>query len=138
VPPAVVERLRDLAPNLAGMKVSDRTWEQLEPYLVEGLDVFVGYEGLIRPGREAGAVGAVSALASGCPENVAAAVRGEVGDPRPLRAEVDRFPGHAALKHVLVRRSVAIGEDVRPPLRALSAEERAELDAMLDRVLQTA
>ena len=31
VPPAVVERLRERAPNLAGMKVSDRTWEQLEP-----------------------------------------------------------------------------------------------------------
>jgi dihydrodipicolinate synthase/N-acetylneuraminate lyase len=137
VPPAVVERLRERAPNLAGMKVSDRTWEQLEPYLVEGLDVFVGYEGLIRPGREAGAVGAVSALASAFPEIVAAAVRGEDVDPRSLRAEVDRFPRHAALKHVLVRRGVAIGEDVRPPLRGLADEERAELDALLDRVLQT-
>jgi dihydrodipicolinate synthase/N-acetylneuraminate lyase len=138
VPPAVVERLRERAPNLAGMKVSDRTWEQLQPYLVEGLDVFVGYEGLIGPGEEAGAVGAVSALASAFPEIVAAAVRGEDVDPGSLRAEVDRFPRHAALKHVLVRRGVPIGEDVRPPLRGLTAEERAELDALLDRVLQAA
>jgi dihydrodipicolinate synthase/N-acetylneuraminate lyase len=138
VPPAVVERLRERAPNLAGMKVSDRTWEQLEPYLVEGLDVFVGYEGLIRRGTEAGAVGAVSALASAFPEIVAAAVRGEDVHPGSLRAEVDRFPRHAALKHVLVRRGVAIGEDVRPPLRGLAAEERAELDALLDRALQIA
>ena len=138
VPPGVVGRLRERAPNLAGMKVSDRTWEQLEPYLDLGLDVFVGYEGLIRPGLEAGAVGAVSALASGFPEIVAAAVRGEDVDPGSLRAEVDRFPRHAALKHVLVRRGVAIREDVRPPLRGLTAEERAKLDAVLDGALQAA
>jgi dihydrodipicolinate synthase/N-acetylneuraminate lyase len=138
VPPAVVGRLGERAPNLAGMKVSDRTWEQLEPYLGEGLDVFVGYEGLIRPGMEAGAVGAVSALASAFPEIVASAVRGEEVDPGALRAEVDRFPRHAALKHVLVRRGVTIGEDVRPPLHGLNGEERAELDALIDRVLQAA
>jgi dihydrodipicolinate synthase/N-acetylneuraminate lyase len=138
VPPAVVAQLRERAPNLAGMKVSDRTWEQLRPYLVDGLDVFVGYEGLIRTGMQAGAVGAVSALASAFPEIVAAAVRGENVDPGPLRAEVDRFPRHAALKHVLVRRGLGIGEDVRPPLRGLAFEERAELDALLDRALQTA
>ena len=42
-------------PNLAGLKVSDRPWEELEPYLIEGLDVFVGSEGADRaragPGR---------------------------------------------------------------------------------------
>ena len=138
IPPTVVARLRERAPNLAGMKVSDRTWAELEPYLIEGLDVFVGFEGLIGPGMEAGAVGAVSALASGFPEIVAAAVRGEDVDPGSLRAEIDRFPRHAALKHVLVRRGVAIGEAVRPPLRGLSREERTELDAVLDRVFQAA
>jgi dihydrodipicolinate synthase/N-acetylneuraminate lyase len=138
VPPAVVERLRERAPNLAGMKVSDRTWEQLEPYLIEGLDVFVGYEGLIPRAKGAGAVGAVSALASAFPEIVAAAVRGENVDPGSLRAEVDRFPRHAALKHVLVRRGVRIGEDVRPPLRGLTDGERTALDSMLDAALQAA
>jgi dihydrodipicolinate synthase/N-acetylneuraminate lyase len=138
VPPAVVERLRGRAPNLAGMKVSDRTWEELEPYLIEGLDVFVGYEGLILPALKAGAVGAVSALASAFPEIVASAVKGEDADPGSLRGEIDRFPRHAALKHVLIRRGVAIGEDVRPPLRPLADDERCALDAMLDRVLQAA
>ena len=138
IPPTVVRRLRDRAPNLAGMKVSDRTWGELEPYLTEGLDVFVGYEGLIKQGMEAGAVGAVSALASGFPEIVAAAVRGEDVDPGSLRTEVDRFPRHAALKHVLVRRGVTVGEDVRPPLRGLTGEERAQLDTVLDRVFQAA
>jgi dihydrodipicolinate synthase/N-acetylneuraminate lyase len=138
VPPVVVGRLRERAPNLVGMKVSDRTWEQLESYLVEGLDVFVGYEGLIRPAMEAGAVGAVSAVASAFPEIVASAVHGEDVDPGALRAEVDRFPRHAALKHVLVRRGVSISEDVRSPLRGLTGEERSELDALIDRVLQAA
>ncbi len=138
VPPRVVERLRERAPNLAGMKVSDRTWEQLEPYLIDGLNVFVGYEGLIAPAMAAGAVGAVSALASAFPEIVAAAVRREDVDPGWLRAEVDVFPRHAALKRVLVRRGVQIGEGVRPPLRALTDEERAGVDALVDRALQVA
>jgi dihydrodipicolinate synthase/N-acetylneuraminate lyase len=138
VPPAVVERLRDRAPNLAGMKVSDRTWEQLEAYLIDGLDVFVGFEGLIAPAMDVGAVGAVSALASAFPEIVAAAVRGDEVDPGSLRAEVDRFPRHAALKHVLVRRGVPIGEDVRAPLRGLTDGERSTLDALIDGVLQAA
>jgi dihydrodipicolinate synthase/N-acetylneuraminate lyase len=138
VPPAVVVRLRETAPNLAGLKVSDRTWDELEPYLIEGLDVFVGYEGLIAPARAKGAVGAVSALASAFPEVVAAAVRGDDVDPGALRARIDRYPRHAALKHVLVRRGVPIREDVRAPLRGLTGAERTELDAELDAVLQAA
>jgi dihydrodipicolinate synthase/N-acetylneuraminate lyase len=136
VPPEVVQRLREAAPNLAGLKVSDRTWEELEGYLIEGLDVFIGFEALIARARSHGAVGAVSALASAFPEVVAAAVRGEDVDPGALRAQVDRYPRHAALKHVLVRRGMPIREDVRPPLRGLTPTERAELDAELDRVLQ--
>jgi dihydrodipicolinate synthase/N-acetylneuraminate lyase len=138
VPPEVVHRLRDRAPNLAGLKVSDRTWDELSAYLIEGLDVFVGFEGLIQPARAEGAVGAVSALASAFPEVVAAAVRGEDVDAGGLRAQVDRYPRHAALKHVLVRRGVPISEDVRAPLRGLTPEERAALDAELEPLLQAA
>ena len=138
VAPAVVERLRERAPNLAGMKVSDRSWEQLEGYLLEGLDVFIGYEAFIGRAVEVGAVGAVSALASAFPEIVAAAVRGEDVDAGALRAQIDRYPRHAALKHVLVRRGVEISEDVRAPLRGLTPEERAALDAELEPVLQAA
>jgi dihydrodipicolinate synthase/N-acetylneuraminate lyase len=138
VPQDLVRRLREQVSNLAGLKVSDRTWEELEGYLIEGLDVFVGFEGLIAPARANGAVGAVSALASAFPEIVAAAVRGEDVDPGALRAQVDRYPRHAALKHVLVRRGVPIREDVRAPLRGLTAAERTELDAELDQVFQAA
>jgi dihydrodipicolinate synthase/N-acetylneuraminate lyase len=75
VPPHVVEALRERAPNLAGLKVSDAPWDRFQPYLIEGLDIFVGPEALITQGMEAGAVGAVSALGTAFPELVAACVR---------------------------------------------------------------
>jgi dihydrodipicolinate synthase/N-acetylneuraminate lyase len=135
VPPAVVGELRERVPNLAGLKVSDTPWERFEPYLIEGLDVFVGPEALITRGIGAGAVGAVSALATAFPELVAACVR-EPSEERAagladLRATIERFPRHAALKRVLGRRGVPISEDVRPPLRGLTDDERAQLDAVL-------
>jgi dihydrodipicolinate synthase/N-acetylneuraminate lyase len=135
VPPHLIEALRSTAPNLAGMKVSDSPWERFEPYLLEGLDVFVGPEVLIGQGMAAGAVGAVSALATAFPELVLEAVRSRsveatrrVGE---LRAAIEAFPRHAALKHVLRTRGVAITEDVRRPLCGLTADERARLDELL-------
>ena len=128
VPPALIEELRERAPNLAGMKVSDAPWEAFQPYLLEGLEVFVGPESLIAQGLEYGAAGAVSAVASALPEKVVAV------DPRlhEIRETIERFPRHAALKRIAARRGVPMREDVRAPLRALTAEERTELDAWLD------
>src|SRR5947209_17180724 len=60
---SVLARLREEASNLVGMKVSDTPYESFEPFLDEGLDVFVGPEAFIGRGIAAGAVGAVSALA---------------------------------------------------------------------------
>jgi dihydrodipicolinate synthase/N-acetylneuraminate lyase len=125
---AVIERLRERAPNFRGLKVSDAPWERLEPYLLlDGLDVFVGAEALIARGLGEGAAGAVSGLASCYPDVVAALV----ADPSPerseeasrLRAELDRFPFHAACKVVAARRGVPILADVRAPLRTLGAGE---------------
>lgn len=136
VPLEVLARLRERAPNLAGLKVSDSPWEAFAPYLVEGLDVFVGPEALISRGMAAGAVGAVSALASAFPERVAVAVRdpagAEAAGMADLRARVESFPRHAALKRVVARRGVPIREDVRAPLRGLTDEERRALDEWLD------
>ena len=136
VPLGVLERLRAQAPNLAGLKVSDSPWEAFAPYLLEGLDIFVGPEALIARGIPAGAVGAVSALASAFPERVAAAVRDPAGEDAgamaELRARIERFPRHAALKRVVARCGLPIREDVRAPLRGLSDAEREELDAWLD------
>jgi dihydrodipicolinate synthase/N-acetylneuraminate lyase len=135
VAPAVLERLRDQASNLAGLKVSDTPFASFRTYLLPGLDVFVGPESLIHDGMAAGAVGAVSALASALPEEVAAVVRdpsaegaGRVGE---LRAFVERFPRQAALKRLLGVRGVPVREDVRAPLRGLTPEERDALESWL-------
>src|SRR5436305_6809048 len=129
---AVLARLRDGAPNLAGMKVSDTPWEKFEPYLREGLDVFVGPEGFIGRGLDGGAVGAVSALGSAFPELVAAAVRERSAELASLREAIERFPRHAALKHVVGRRGVPLQPDVRAPLRRLTDEEARALDDALE------
>lgn len=133
VAPAVLERLREDASNLAGLKVSDTPWDAFSRYLLPGFDIFVGPEALIHQGIEGGAIGAVSALASAFPERVAEVVRdpSEGGAARlaDLRAYVERFPRQAALKRLLGLRGVAVREDVRAPLRGLTVEERGELDA---------
>jgi dihydrodipicolinate synthase/N-acetylneuraminate lyase len=131
VPVGVVERLREEAPNLTGMKVSDRPFAAVEPYLLNGLDVFVGAEELVLAGLERGAAGAVSGLAAVYPEAVAALLRDGAGDVAELRGRLDRYPFQAAAKFVLGRRGVPVREDVRPPLRRLTDDERRELDEWL-------
>jgi dihydrodipicolinate synthase/N-acetylneuraminate lyase len=133
VPVSVLEQLREEAPNFRGLKVSDTPWERFAPYLLEGLDILVGPEALIAQGLAAGAVGAVSALASAFPELVASAVRDPAAaDLGPVRAALERFPLQAAAKVVVAQRGVPIGPDVRRPLRTLTDEERTELEAWLE------
>jgi 4-hydroxy-tetrahydrodipicolinate synthase len=128
IPPVVVERLRDAVDNLAGMKVSDAPFSKVEPYMLEGLDVFIGAESLISEGLAAGAVGAVSGLAAAFPEVVVEAVRtGDSAKAGALRQVIERYPRHAASKAVAVARGVPMREDVRAPLRGLTDAERVEL-----------
>ena len=139
VAPAVLERLRDEAPNVVGLKVSDTPWDRFSEYLLPGFEIFVGPESLIAEGLAHGAVGAVSALASAFPAELVAVVR----EPTPegaarlgeLRAFVERFPRQAALKRILALRGIPVREDVRAPLRCLTVEERDELDAWAAGVL---
>jgi dihydrodipicolinate synthase/N-acetylneuraminate lyase len=132
IPLAVIERLRERVSNLRGLKVSDQPFDAVEPYLLEGLDVFVGAESLVLLGLEHGAAGAVSGLAAAFPDRVARLVRQREGDVGPLRADVERFPFQAALKRVVAQRGVPLREDVRAPLRTLTDDERAELDRWLE------
>ena len=132
IAPAVLERLRDDASNVVGLKVSDTPLEAFEKYLLPGFDIFVGPEALIADGMARGARGAVSALASALPREVAAVVRdpSAVGAARlgELRSFVERFPRQAALKRLLALQGLPIDEAVRAPLRSLTVEERGELD----------
>ena len=136
VPVEVLLALRERATNLAGLKVSDTPFDRFSPYLIEGLDVFVGPEALIFDGISGGAVGAVSGLGGAFPDRVAAVVREptEAGAIAlgELRAAVERFPRHAALKFILGLRGVPLREDVRRPLRQLSDGERHELRGWLE------
>jgi dihydrodipicolinate synthase/N-acetylneuraminate lyase len=131
VPVEVIERLRERAPNLRGLKVSDKPWEKVEPYILEGLDIFIGAESLVARGLAGSAAGAVSGLASVYPEVMAALVRDPTqersDEAERLRGELDRFPFQAAAKAVAARRGVPIRPDVRAPLRSLSAAELQEL-----------
>jgi dihydrodipicolinate synthase/N-acetylneuraminate lyase len=135
IPLPVIERLRERVPNLSGMKVSDSPWERLEPYLVEGLDVFVGAEALLERGLAAGAVGAVSGLAASFPDAVVPLVReptAEAGERAvALRAELQRFPFHAASKAAVGFRGVPCGPEVRAPLRGLTDVERAGVERIV-------
>jgi dihydrodipicolinate synthase/N-acetylneuraminate lyase len=133
VAPSVLERLRNDAENVVGLKVSDTPLDAFEKYVLPGFDIFVGPEALIADGMARGAKGAVSALASAFPRDVAAVVRdpsshgaAQLGE---LRAFVERFPRQAALKRLLALQGVPVREDVRAPLRVLTAGEREELDA---------
>lgn len=131
IPVAVVERLRDALSNLAGLKVSDTPWKAVEPYLIDGLDLFVGSEPLVLQGIEQGAAGAVSALATAFPEIVAALVHerseGAGEHVAALRRMLGRLPLHAALKAIVAARGVPVRPDVRQPLRALTTAEREQV-----------
>jgi len=131
IPPAAIERLRALAPNLAGLKVSNQPFEDVEPYLIDGLDVFVGAESLVLRGLESGAAGAVSGLAAVFPELVARLVHERTGDVADVRAQLERFPFQAAAKFCLGRLGTPVREDVRRPLRRLLPDEKAELERWL-------
>jgi len=131
VPIPVIERLRDEAPNLAGLKVSDTPFDAVKPYLLDGLDVFIGFEPLVLEGLAAGAVGAVSGLASAWPEVTAELVHRK-SDAAGARVNALRDALHdlslpAVAKQVLVDRGVLSHADVRPPLHGLTHDERGRV-----------
>ena len=136
IPVDVIERLRERAPNLVGMKVSDSPWDKLAPYLLDGLDVFIGAEALLERGLAAGAAGAVSGLASCFPDAVVPLVRDRTAEAQEkattLRGSLQRLPFHAAAKTALVLRGVPLAAEVRPPLRGLSDDERADVARIVE------
>src|ERR1039457_1583343 len=136
VPIEVIDRLRSTASNLTGLKVSDSPFENVKPYLIPGLDVFIGAEGLIAQGLASGAAGAVSGLAAALPELTIDAVRS--GTPEAsaraarVRSTIGPFPFQSALKFILQRRGVAIEDAVRAPLLTLNEEQRNALRSLID------
>jgi dihydrodipicolinate synthase/N-acetylneuraminate lyase len=137
IPQAVIARLREAAPNLAGLKVSDTPFESVEPYLIEGLDIFIGSEPLLPRGLAHGAAGTVSGLAAAFPEYVARLYHepegnGAVEIVAALREALQTFQFNASVKAALAWRGVPVSGDVRAPLLPLDASERAALEARLE------
>lgn len=134
---ATIHRVREAAPNLAGLKVSEAPWEKVEPYLGVGLPVFVGQEPFIPRALAAGAVGTVSGLAAAFPEAVRAALDNpdSAAEARleTLRRAMESSGGPfiAAIKHVIGARGVPMSPDLRLPMRSLTPEEASRLDAAI-------
>jgi dihydrodipicolinate synthase/N-acetylneuraminate lyase len=135
VPLPTLAALREEVDNFVGLKVSDTPWERFSPYLLDGLDIFVGPEALIPQGLAGGAVGAVSGLAGSFPDAVVSLFR----EPTPkngervgaLRASLQALPFQAASKMVLGLRGVPVRGGVRPPLRELTESERDEVERIV-------
>jgi len=136
VPIEVVARVRDQASNLAGLKVSETPYPNVEPYLELGLPVYIGSEPLIPVSLERGATGAVSGLAAAFPDVVRAALDAPDAAAearlRTLRSAMEQYPFIASVKHVLRRRGVPIEPDLRAPMRSLTVQEAAALDSVLE------
>jgi dihydrodipicolinate synthase/N-acetylneuraminate lyase len=135
VPVEVVARVREAAPNLAGLKVSESPFERVEPYLGLDLPVLVGSEPLIPRAVGRGAAGSVSGLAAAFPDVVRAALdqpdaaaEGRLAD---LRTAMEAQPFIASAKHVLAQRGMPVLPDMRAPMRPLTADEAAALDGRL-------
>jgi dihydrodipicolinate synthase/N-acetylneuraminate lyase len=127
VPLPVIASLREEASNFVGLKVSDTPWERFAPYLLEGLDIFVGPESLVPQGIAGGAAGAVSGLAASFPDAVVGLLRDPTAENGArvgaLRASLQTLPFHAASKLALALRGVPVRGGVRPPLRGLREDE---------------
>ncbi|TMK90178.1 MAG: dihydrodipicolinate synthase family protein [Actinobacteria bacterium] len=117
-----------------GLKVSDTPFEAVKPYLLDGLDVFIGFEPLVLEGLAAGAVGAVSGLASAWPQVTAELVHRKA-DAAGARVNALRDALHglslpAVAKEMLVDKGVLAHADVRLPLRRLTDDERTRVAAI--------
>jgi dihydrodipicolinate synthase/N-acetylneuraminate lyase len=137
IPRRVIDRLRNEAPNLAGMKVSDTPFDRVQPYLIEGLDIFIGSEPLLPQGLANGAAGTVSGLAAAFPDYVSRLYRGPDAEGSleivaALRDALQQYQFNAAIKVALGWRGIGVRPDVRAPLLPLTVAERAALETRLE------
>jgi len=138
---ALIERLLARYPGtIAGIKDSSGDWNNtramLERFQPRGFDVFAGSETFLLATLRDGGAGCISATANVNPAAIAALARewqSPDADARQaaldaVRAAFQKFPMIPALKAVVAHFS---GDDawgrVRPPLIALTAEQRRQL-----------
>jgi len=143
---ALIDRLLGRYPGtVAGIKDSSGDWSNtqamLERFQPRGFDVFSGSETFLLATRRAGGAGCISATANVNPAAIAQLNRdwqAPDADARQValdgvRAAFQKFPMIPALKAAIAHFS---GDDawltVRPPLVALTAEQRRQLLEMLN------
>jgi len=147
----LIERLLKAYPDVvAGVKDSSGDWSNtkamLDAFAPGGFDVFAGSETFLLANMRGGGAGCISATANVNPAAIARLYR-EWQTPQAdaqqarldeIRGIMQRYPMIPALKAVIAR----YGGDgawvtVRPPLVALTAEQRAALAAELGRAAFT-
>jgi len=138
---ALLKRLRDIAPNIIGIKSSNADLLRFQEYVEvggEGFTPLFGVDGLMFPALAVGALGQVSGNANPFPEPFCALYDAFVaGDMELARAQqqlINRirlvlkdglYP--ASLKAALALRGIPAGH-VRPPMRELTPEELQEME----------
>ena len=140
--PDLIDRLRRGFPGvIAGVKDSSGDWrtsaELLERF--PDLAIYLGHEPHLARALAAGARGAVSGLANGCPGLLRALLDGDRAAAARIDRLVDillRYPVVPAIKALV---AAATGEPafraVRPALRPLSEQDSAALIGAIDRAL---
>ena len=140
LPVAVIRRIAEQVDNLAGLKVSESPFERVEPYLELGLPVLIGSEPLLPPALGRGALGTVSGMAAAFPDvlrhalDEPEAAGAQLAEIRAILEAGGQFIG--AVKGVLGLRGVAVGPDVRPPLRPLTGAESTALRSAVTQLLE--
>jgi 4-hydroxy-tetrahydrodipicolinate synthase len=148
---ALIERLLKAYPGIvAGVKDSGGDWKNtqamLDAFAASGFDVFAGSETFLLVNMRNGGAGCISATANVNPAAIARLHR-EWQTPEAdaqqarldeIRGIMQRYPMIPALKAVIARYGGdAAWATVRPPLVALTAEQRAALAAELGRAAFT-
>jgi 4-hydroxy-tetrahydrodipicolinate synthase len=148
---ALIERLLKAYPGIvAGVKDSGGDWKNtqamLDAFAASGFDVFAGSETFLLVNMRNGGAGCISATANVNPAAIARLHR-EWQTPEAdaqqarldeIRGIIQRYPMIPALKAVIARYGGdAAWATVRPPLVALTAEQRAALAAELGRAAFT-
>jgi 4-hydroxy-tetrahydrodipicolinate synthase len=111
-------------------------------------ELLQGFDSLLVPSLSFGATGGINALANAIPEvfarTTAAVARGDHGRARTLSDEAiaplfEQCAEHGfapATKAAAAARGFVPSADVRPPLVALDADARADVEAAVDRALE--
>jgi len=129
--------------RFGGLKFSFCDMEQLRAYLATGARVLIGCDSRITDAVRAGAAGTVSGTAAGIPAPYGAIFKAlrageDVTKAQQVGTRLDAImaalPPIAGYKAALKRRGIIDSDAVRSPLRRLTREEAAGLDAALKEV----